>query len=427
MIPRRTVTRSAVLATALLFAGGGGVAQAQAQAQARAQAQRRARAAGARTMRLPTPTGPHRTGVTTLYLVDRSRRDPWDPAIPVRELMVTVFYPARTVHGFSVAPHMTTGAAKSFHDIDVPVHRLPSSGVNWAATVTHSYTNAPAQTVRRPVLLYSPGGGDPRTLGTGIAEELASHGYAVVTIDHPGDGSEVEFPLTTAYRHEKVRETVFRGDPRTDADQFRTMIETRIADARFVLDQLAVLAVGRNPDAMGRAVPEDLGRALDLRRVGIYGHSAGGTTAAEAMYEDRRIHAAVNMEGYLDHTPETPGKAGQLFPVARYGVDRPLLLLGSEGFDGKEADQQALELSWAAMLAHQRGRTRRRQIDHAMHWVFTDYAVMAPQLQAVGLMSAADRVALVGTIEPDTSVAEVRRHVLSFFARHLPARCRRPQ
>lgn len=146
MIPRRTVTRSAVLATALLFAGGGGVAQAQAQAQARAQAQRRARAAGARTMRLPTPTGPHRTGVTTLYLVDRSRRDPWDPAIPVRELMVTVFYPARTVHGFSVAPHMTTGAAKSFHDIDVPVHRLPSSGVNWAATVTHSYTNAP----RRP-------------------------------------------------------------------------------------------------------------------------------------------------------------------------------------------------------------------------------------------------------------------------------------
>ncbi|WP_079154495.1 hypothetical protein [Streptomyces subrutilus] len=39
---------------------------------------------------------------------------------------------------------------------------------------------------------------------------------------------------------------------------------------------------------------------LRLDRVGVYGHSAGGTAAAQALHEDRRIAAAVNPEGYLD-------------------------------------------------------------------------------------------------------------------------------
>jgi acetyl esterase/lipase len=190
-------------------------------------------------------------------------------------------------------------------------------------------------------------------------------------------------------------------------------VATRLADTRFVLDQLEVLAAGGNPDAEGRALPVNLGRALDLRHVGIYGHSAGGATAAEAMYEDRRIDAAVNLEGYLDYMPDKLGDKGELFPIARYGVDRPLLLLGTDGFR-----DERFELSWSAMLAHG-GCTRWRQLDNANHWVFTDYAAMAPQLQAAGLMSAEDRAKLVGAIEPAQSVPAVRSYIRSFFDRQL--------
>ncbi|MEU0391459.1 alpha/beta hydrolase [Streptomyces sp. NPDC006208] len=407
-VGRRTVAKSAVLAVATLLAGGSGVAQ------AHAPGRTRARGSGDVVVRLPSPTGPHRIGVTTLYLVDRSRRDPWVPEIPVREVMVTVFYPARTVRGYPLAPQMAADAVDLFKAIDASVHHLPANGVNWAATMTHAHTDAPAQPVRRPVLVYSPGGGDPRTMGTGVAEELASHGHVVVTIDHPGDASEVSFPGGMTGR-DKVRHTVFTGDPRQDPQLFRTAFDTRIADTRFVLDQLEVLAAGRNPDAQGRALPQDLGRALDLRRVGMYGHSAGGTTAAETMYEDRRIRAAVNMEGYLDHPPKAPGKEGELFPVARYGVGRPLLLLGTDGF----IDRRGLERSWSAMLAHPQGRTRRRGLHDAAHWVFTDYAAIAPQLQAAGVMAACDRINLVGAIDPARSVPAVRHCVLSFFSRHL--------
>ncbi|GHF47192.1 alpha/beta hydrolase [Streptomyces morookaense] len=405
-IDRRTVAKSAVAAAALLLAGGGGGGIAQ------------ARTADGITLRLPAPTGPHRIGVTTLYLVDRSRRDPWDERIPVREVMATVFYPARTAVGDRpAAPQMTAGAAEVFRQIDVLIHHLPPTGVNWAATRTHAQPGAPAQPVRRPVLLYSPGGGDPRTLGTSVAEELASHGHVVVTVDHPGDASEVEFPGRTPYRRKRIRETVFRGDPRTDPQLFRTAIGTRIADIRFVLDRLESLAAGRNPDALGRALPTDLGRALDLRRTGVYGHSAGGTAVAEAMYEDRRLGAAVNLEGYLDQPPRHPGEPGDLFPVARHGTDRPLLLLGTEGF----AHRRELDPSWSAALTHSRGRARRAQLDGAAHWVFTDYAAMAPQLQTAGLMTAGARRDLVGALDPSVSVPAVRDAVRLFFARHLRA------
>ncbi|MGV4986706.1 alpha/beta hydrolase family protein [Streptomyces sp. NRAIS4] len=373
-VDRRTVTKSAVLATAaLLLPAGGGVARA---------------AAGGLTLRLPAPSGSHRIGVTTLHLTDRSRRDPWEPSI-VRELMVTVFYPARDVRGYPVAPQMTAGAAKHFQEFAPLFHpELPRAGVDWAATTVHARTGAPALPVRRPVLLYSPGGGDPRTLGTGVAEELASHGYVVVTIDHPGDASEVEFP------DKSIRESVFRGNPRTDPTVFRTAIDTRIADTGFVLDQLEALAAGRS----------GLGRVLDLRRVGIYGHSAGGTTAAEAMHEDRRIKAAINLEGFLDY-PD-----GKLFPVAEHGADRPLLLLGTDGFPEKEE----LERSWSIMR-----RVHRREIDNATHEVFTDYASIAPQLQSASLMTADNRNKLIGAIAPEQSVPLVRGYVRSFFARHL--------
>jgi dienelactone hydrolase len=365
-------------------------------------------------LRLPAPTGPHPVGAVELYLVDQSRRDPWDPTIPVREVMVTLFYPARAVRHFPPSPQMSRGAAELFGAIAPLGHpQLPASGVDWAATMTHSHAGAPALGRYCPTVVYSPGGGDPRTLGTYIAEELASFGYVVATVDHPGDACDVEFPTPTTYRG-RYRITVFRGDPRADAATYRTMIETRIADCRFVADALVTLSAGGNPDAPGRALPHGLSHTVDPRRLAIYGHSAGGATAAEVLYEDRRFAAAVNLEGYLDWTPDVPGELGALLPVAEHGTNRPMLMVGSSGF----ADERALDLSWTAMLA--RGcRVTRRQVADANHWVFTDFAPMAAQLQAEGLMTAADRDELVGALPATVAVAEVRDLVRGFLDRSL--------
>ncbi|MBN9747446.1 alpha/beta hydrolase [Amycolatopsis sp. A1MSW2902] len=360
---------------------------------------------------LPSPTGPHRVGVAELHLVDRTRADPWDAELGFRELMTTVFYPAADTLGYRLAPQMTAAAAGLFAAIDVPyLHReLPRTGVDWAATMTHAHTGAPAEPVRRPVVLYSPGFGDPRTLGTSVAEDLASHGYVVVTVDHPGETSEVDLPNRPPRTIQELP-----ADPRTSPAVFRTMMTTRFADLRFALDALESLAAGQNPDAEKRILPRDLGRALDLRRVGMYGHGAGGAAAAEVLYEDRRVDAAADLDGYLDYLPDSPGQNGELLPVAAHGVHRPVLLLGTAGFRDARITR-----TWSALLAHHGGRARWSQIGDAAHWALTDFGSEAPQMEAAGLMSSPDRNKLIGTIA--NAAAVVRDRVLSFFDQHLRA------
>ena len=74
---------------------------------------------------LPEPTGPYPVGTVPLHLVDRSRPD--DIAGPghFRELMATVWYPARNVEHHPVAPWMPAGALQPF---------LADAGFVWTGT-----------------------------------------------------------------------------------------------------------------------------------------------------------------------------------------------------------------------------------------------------------------------------------------------------
>lgn len=323
-------------------------------------------------LRLPAPAGPHPVGMRTVHLTDPARTDPWVGG--VRELMLTVLYPARSVRGFPRAPQLTPDEAGVFAAYAPRVRPgLPEPGaVDWGAVLTHGYVGAPPLPGRRPVLVYSPGGGDSRTLGTTLAEDLASHGRVVVLVDHPGDASQVELPTG-------MRTTVLTGPP--DPATFRTMVDTRTADLRLVLDRLGDLP---------------LAPFMDSRRVGLYGHSAGGTAAVYAARGDRRVGAVANLEGYLDLYP----------PV---GIDRPLLLFRTDGFEGAAR----IEASWTGLPG------RRVLLPHANHWAFTDYGSLVARLRSAGLVTAAARAALIGTGDPAVTLAHVRSRVGAFFAHHL--------
>ncbi|MFE7134882.1 alpha/beta hydrolase family protein [Streptomyces sp. NPDC057638] len=322
---------------------------------------------------LPAPSGSHPVGVRTVHLVDPARTDPWVGG--VRQLMLTVLYPARSVAGLCRAPQLTRGEAAVFAAYAPYVRPgLPGPGaVDWGAVLTHGYPGAPPLRGRRPVLVYSPGGGDSRTLGTTLAEDWASHGGVVVLVDHPGDASQVELPTG-------MRKTVLTGPP--DPATFRTMVDTRIADLRLVLDRLGTLP---------------LAPVMDARRIGLYGHSAGGTAAVYTACRDGRVGAVANLEGYLD-----------LYPVPR-GFDRPLLLARTGGFEGAAR----VESSWAGLPG------RRVLLADANHWAFTDYGSLVARLHSAGLVTASARAALIGTGDPVVTLAGVRTRVGGFFARHL--------
>lgn len=338
------------------------------------------------SLTLPAPAGPQRIGTASLHLVDPTRTDPWVPGNRVREIMVQIWYPASTVRGYPIAPWLTAGAVPHFEESQ----GLPAGAVRLPHT--HGHVNAPAAPGRRPVLVYSPAFEADRGFATAQVEDLVSHGYVVVTIDHTHDASEVEFPDGRV-------ETATIVDP--DDQTLAQAVAVRAADARFVVDRLTAINAGSNPDAEHRPLPSGMRGAFDLDRIAIFGHSLGGATAAAVVHDDRRFRAGVNMDGTLF------GAAGPA------GSDRPFLLLGS--------DHPAIpeDPTWDTLFARQRGPILELRLAGSAHLSFNDGQPLFPQLAGVLGLGSDDLAQLVGTIDPLRSVAIQRTYLRAFFDRWI--------
>lgn len=358
-----------------------------------------ARTAGLR-VKLPAPSGPYRIGTMSLRLVDRSRPDPWVASPPYRELMISVWYPALSTGRHRLAAHMQPGEAERFDAVVGPGLEIPRGTVAWAATRTHALQGAPADTRagRRPVVVYSPGAGDPRTWGTVLVEELASRGCVVMTIDHTYESPGVQFPDGSVKDNDQLikefRKAMHDGTvPRLLAKVLRT----RVADTRFVLSRLATL-------------PRGLAKAIDPHRIGMVGHSGGGFTAAQTIYQDRRIKAGIDLDGTLEFNSEPIGT--NLSPVAAHGLRRPFLLMGRQGIDHTN------EPSWRSFWSHSSGWRRDLTLRGSKHQSYTDAEAIVPQ---AGLPQDVLE-GVIGTVDPARALAAEHAYVTSFFERWLRRR-----
>jgi predicted dienelactone hydrolase len=253
---------------------------------------------------------------------------------------------------------------------------------------------------RFPVVLYSPGAGDPRDWNVSLAENLASHGYVVITIDHTGDGPAVQFPdghvvdngpLLTAFAQAYQTGTTLAF--------FTKLMTARMADTTLVLNRLTTL-------------PRRLTNGMDTNRIGMFGHSAGGFTTANMMYTDPRIRAGINMDGTLEYNVQPNGT--NLSEVAQHGLNRPFLLMGNSSTNGSDIHR---EPSWAAFWQHQQGWKADITLNDSAHASFTDAEALLPQL--AGQVPPETLAATIGTVNPHRAVTATRAVVTSFFNRFL--------
>ena len=354
---------------------------------------------------LPQPTGPYRIGVTDLHLVDHTRNDPWVQDAD-RELMVTIRYPALG-NGRPLAPFMTPGVAKAAAEADASALKL-DPGLLEYDFLTHSRTGAAAVRGggRKPIILYSPGRGVSRSFGTTQMEQLASKGYVVVAIDHTHEAVAVEFPGGRVARP---------ALPPWNIEVAKRVLTTRVQDTRFVLDQLEVLASGGNPDAEQRQLPVALGRLLDLSRVGMFGHSAGGFTSGETMVSDRRIDAGADLDGSMAYSQS----ARDFGRVADEGLDRPFLLM-SAGDHSASSDP-----SWQQFLSNHRGWRLQLHVPAGEHFTYTDHQTLLPQLITQLGLEPALQAPIIGNVSPARSVASQRAYLTAYFDEHLRQRPQR--
>jgi dienelactone hydrolase len=234
----------------------------------------------ARVPELPRPSGPHLVGSVVFHWVDAQRPETFaTSAGERRQVVAQAWYPTETP-GPPVPYFEAQGRLPAYVD-PYPAWFYG----DFDQVDTHASASPPVSTERPawPVLLFLPGWGSPREGYSGLCADLASRGYVVVALSHPYESA------VSVLADGRVVATA-PGASVLGASM-ADMTPIRAADSRFVLDQLGRLAqVEPGSPLVGH---------MDVRHVGIVGHSMGGAAAAQVVAEDPRFLAGVNLDGTL--------------------------------------------------------------------------------------------------------------------------------
>ena len=249
---------------------------------------------------LPAPTGPLAVARIDFQWTDPTRRDSDESSN--RELLVHVAYPTRSP-GTSRVPYI--------QDFDAVRKTLSSSELtglfrpapySWLETnglpETHMTEGAPiAPGEKYPILIFSHGLGNAHFLYTAEIEDLVSHGYVVVAIDHAPDAAFVWLANRRFIPYAADAWSREMRKPGGYVAYAKKRIEQVWApDIRFVIDQLI-----RYNDMPSLAAP--FGGHLDVNRIGAFGHSMGGLAAVRACQLEPRIRACMNQDADVAGSP----------------------------------------------------------------------------------------------------------------------------
>jgi predicted dienelactone hydrolase len=263
------------------------------------------------------PDGPYAVGMHEYLWIDANRPDPFikDPKFR-RHLIARVWYPARAVQG----------AQKAGYLLDPKEFGEKSSYSGFTAVKTNAVLDAPIARAKGPfpVLVYQPGGGTQRFIGTFETEELASRGYVVVAADHPGFSETVQFPDGTRFTPDQHVRPEEKGDFREDVKKNWDWLNDEVfptwtADARYTLDKI---------EELNRTPGQIFYQQLDVAKIGMFGWSFGGAESVEMSIDDPRVKAVIDQDG-------------QLFGNGRkQGTSRPLMMMHHGGEDKAPKPEQ---------------------------------------------------------------------------------------
>ncbi len=274
----------------------------------------------------PQPTGNYAVGTKLFHFVDQYRLGAYTPKKQEREVMVRLWYPTQIKKGdnYSYLGNTMPIFQQSFADY----YKIPlwMSKLLWRNIKTHAFVDAPIAPgeEKYPVILFSHGLLGPSSeMYVSIIENLASHGYLVAAIDHPYFNWLTQLPDGTIASSIPLS-AQFEKMTQNEQRAFQSKaIEIYKADMKLVVDELTKLNENAQSFFYGH---------LDLDKIGVMGHSAGGTAAIEFCRIDDRCKAAVDLDGWYDHV------------IAHEPVNKPLLLVfGSKSVEISEPTPEYLK------------------------------------------------------------------------------------
>jgi len=363
---------------------------------------------------LPPPTGRFHVGTTRWLVVDESRVESFAPG-RLREIEVVAWYPTTASAG-TVAPYLREGlpGVRSFGTLLRSVNAFD----DLAGVRTHAFVDAPVATGGRlPLLVFSHGYTAPPDAYTALVEDLASHGFVVLSVVHAyeatgatlGEGRfasllgpddklrpSIASVLGEWGAEDATMAAVTRaGDRREQRRLLRSYLDslpqTTAALERWVDDIRAV--VDRWPRTGDNAIVRSLRGRVDLNRFGVLGHSMGGVASAAFCLDDKRCAAVLNLDGIPQYGAMIDRKLNQ--PLLMVYSARPGRLGASD-----------------PIYAESASRYVRADVADTLHLDFSDM-VFWPALR--------ERHA-TGAIDPVRAVSVTRTLVREFFDQELAGR-----
>ncbi|KFY16469.1 hypothetical protein V492_01312 [Pseudogymnoascus sp. VKM F-4246] len=245
---------------------------------------------------IPIPGGPLQLGTTTAILTDHSRSS-WTNDTSPRALPISVFYPvgyAPCSGGYlaEYVPQVVSDFENKYFELQGVLGEI-----DYASFKSQMYRTCSGDkhNTEYPLIIFSPGYERTRLLYGATAQSIAKAGYVVVTVDHPYDADIIQYSdgtIITTYQ-----------DPDLVASE---IVSIRVEDVSFILNQLSDKEIAR------KLVPYD----IDTSKVAIYGHSAGGSAAANALVSEPRLVGGLSLDGPF------------VAPVTFVGNNKPFLQFG---------------------------------------------------------------------------------------------------
>jgi predicted dienelactone hydrolase len=340
---------------------------------------------------IPDPDGPHRVGTRTFELIDTSRRELYSEKDEPRRFVVQVWYPA--ARGTAVGRVPWLRHAKTVAPAIASLLKLPSFFLDHLALAKIPATDDAG--IDRtggplPLLLFSHGWEGFAAQNTGQFLQLASHGYVVAALQHPyGAVATVFADGSVAPYNDAILPEDVPNDPAWEvagpvaADQW-------VGDLRFALDFMAA----RNAEAAG-----PFSAALDLGRVGVFGHSFGGGASIQFAAKEPRCRAVF---------AEDPFLRGVASDVLDGGLAQPSLFLFSEQYTADAASPN--NALFARFRPHATGSLGTFFIRGTGHFDFSDLPRLSPLAHQLGLK---------GPIRAARMAAILDDYLASFFGATL--------
>jgi dienelactone hydrolase len=244
--------------------------------------------------RLPTPSGPFHVGVRDMRIP--SGRGP--------SILVRAWYPTDADAGrpFMRSAPESRLRARQFADRGLPgalysYHEHIGANALWQAPLSRARNSYPA-------IVYNHGGEGDVAQSASLMEDLASHGYVVLSVGHPGQtlgilderGQPVPAPVRSYQPVDRMKASgLARSRTAALAEILpylrmatteSAMTRERVANTEKVL---AVIFSGGGGEVL---------RRVDRREVASVGMSMGGAVAALTCEVDTRVAACVNLDGF---------------------------------------------------------------------------------------------------------------------------------